>query len=109
MISSRSPKWNGRARRMGPPEPDHIRSLAALDAVEGFGPGLVIDAGPAVAAILDRRLPEVELVEKIDAVGGAAAVAQQLLALAGRRHRRDAAEPGRDIGLGLRLQRVLEP
>src|SRR5882672_2278783 len=39
--------------------------LSALDAVEGFDPALVVDAGLAGAAILDRRLPEVDLVEQL--------------------------------------------
>src|SRR3569623_637278 len=94
---------------LGPPAWHHIRLLAALDAVEGFSPGLVIDAGSAVAAILDRRLPEMDLVEQDVSVGGATAVAQQFLALAGRRYRRDAAEPCGDVRLGLRRQRMLEP
>src|SRR5262245_14158771 len=99
----------GPSRKTGPPAPHHIRLLAALDAVEGLGPGLVVDAGPAVAAILDRRLPEVDLVEQVGAIGGAALIAEDRLALARGRHRRDTAEPRGDAGLGRGRERMLQP
>src|SRR5437762_8289686 len=94
---------------MGPPAQHDIRLLAALDSVERLGPGLVIDAGLAAAAILDRRLPEVQLLEEVGAVGRAAFVAEDRLAFAGRGYGGHAAGPGRHAGPRFSRKRVLPP
>src|SRR5205085_6761985 len=53
--------------------------------------------------------PEPDLVEIPIAIGFAARIGQELIALAGGRHRRNRAEPGRDIALKLGLERMVEP
>src|SRR5438477_11188786 len=82
--------------------------LSALDCQIGAGPVLVGNAGLAGAAIGHRSAPEADLVEVVAAVGLAAGVTEQGIAGAGRRHDGDAAEPGGEIALELRLQGMLE-
>src|SRR5437667_7111667 len=56
-----------------------------------------------------RGAPEPQLVEIAIAVGLAARIGQELIALAGRWNRRNRPEPRRDIALELGLERVIEP
>src|SRR3954452_23841045 len=66
-------------------------------------------AGRLAGALRDRGAPEVDALEVLRAVGLAALGAEQLVALAGGRDYGHRAEPGGQIPLELRLERVLEP
>src|SRR3954451_17435885 len=66
-------------------------------------------AGRLAGALRDRGAPEVDALEVLRAVGLAALGAEQLVALARGRHHRHRAEPGGQVPLELRLERVLEP
>src|SRR5579863_7005473 len=98
------------ARRTGfRRSPPAGRSLSALDRQIGAGPVLVRHASPSAAAVGDRRLPEADLVEIVDAIGLAASVAEERVALAGCRHHGNAAEPGGEVTLELGRKGMLQP
>src|SRR5262245_18816457 len=85
-------------------------SAAAEDGEVVGDPAIVWHAAVGLRRALgDRRAPELDAAEIAGAVRLAALIAQELVALAGRRHRRHRAEPGGEVALQLRAQGVLEP
>src|SRR5439155_4648740 len=92
------------ALRMGEEELQESSSLLPLDRDIVLGPLRVGDTGALVLAFADGRAPEPNLVEVLVAIGIAAGVGQQLVALAGGGNGGNRAKPGGDIALHLGLK-----
>src|SRR5438094_8712711 len=91
------------------PEPTDPMTLLALNFPVALIPLGVGDAVTLLLAFCSRRAPEPDLIEIAEAVGLAAAVGEQGISLAGRRHGGHRSEPGGDVALKLRLERMIEP
>jgi len=85
-----------------------LRSAAAHHGDIVRRPAAIGHAGALAAGSL-RRAPEVDLVELVEAIGGAALVAEQAVALAGGGHGRHRAEPRGNVTLHLGVERPLHP
>src|SRR5688572_26455571 len=83
-------------------------SAAALHPLIGRHPVAVGHAFAPAAAIAHRGLPEVDALEVLDAVGLAARLGKERIG-AGRRDRRNAAEPSCRARLGIVRERLVEP
>src|SRR5689334_981592 len=86
--------------------------LTSADDLNVIGDPITVgDAGVAtiITAGGDRRLPERNLVEIVEAVGGTAGIGEEFVAGASRRNRRNRSKPSGDIAGDFGINRVFQP
>src|SRR5262245_3896416 len=91
------------AARIRRPGPLFCAALLAEDGNVVFGPLRVGHALAFLLAFGRRRAPEPNLVEIVEAVGGAAGIGQKVVAFAGSGHRRKRDGPGSTSAVQLRV------
>src|SRR5262249_41608295 len=105
MGSRRRGEWPG---HIGPGR-SMLEELLPEDGDVILCPLRVGHAGTFLLAFGSRRAPEPDLIEILEAVGGAAGVGQKLVAFARGGYRWHRPEPGGQVALQFGAQRVLKP